>query len=148
MPRNKEQKAIYDKAYREKNKEKISQYKKEYREKHKEEIKQRDREYYHLNKEEINKKQIEYSQTESGKKSRKIADWKRQGMILPEGETWDSIYRKYLESTNCEQCNKVFKNSKDRHLDHCHTSGFIRNIVCCRCNQLRAVEDAKNLILE
>ena len=99
--------------------------------------------HYQLNKEKRKQQQKEWSQTESGKKSLRIRSWKYQGMILPEGETWDSIYRKYIECKKCEQCNNVFKNSMDRHLDHCHTSGFIRNIVCRRCNRLRGIEDAK-----
>ena len=111
-------------------------------------MKQRKKEYYQLNKEEINKKNREYSQTEGGIKLHRIANWKFTGMILKEDEDWDSIYRKYIECKKCEQCNNVFKNSMDRHLDHCHTTGFIRNIVCRSCNQLRGVEDRKNLILE
>ena len=129
MPqRTKEEKAIYNREHYIKNKEKL---------------KQKQIEWNKLNKEK--KKQIykEYYQTDVGKKLYKISNWKYRGMILPEGETWDSIYRKYIECNNCEQCNKEFKNSLDKHLDHCHTSGFIRNIVCRSCNVLRAIEDAK-----
>ena len=163
MPWSKEETAIYNKQryqlnkdkikqqaqeYKELNKDKISQQKKLHYQLNKEKINQKQKEYYHLNKEEINKKNREYSQTEAGIKSSRIRNWKRSGMILRDYQTWDSVYTKYLDCTNCEQCNKVFQTTLDRQLDHCHTTGFIRNIVCCRCNQLRAVEDAKNLILE
>ena len=127
MPRTKEQKAIYDKQRYQLNKEKLLQQQREWRE---------------LNKD-YNK---QYNQTPIGKKSHKIASWKRQGMILREGQTWDSIYRKYIECKNCEQCNKVFQTTRDKQLDHCHTTRFIRNIICCRCNKLRALEDGKKLI--
>jgi hypothetical protein len=45
------------------------------------------------------------------------------------------IYPKYIYATNCELCNKKFKNTKDRQLDHNHETGEIRNIVCNSCNQ-------------
>ena len=83
MPMTKEEKAIYDKAYREKNRDKILQQKKEYRE------------------------------SPEGHKKIMISNWKYIGIILREGEDWDSIYRTYIECENCEQCNKVFKNSKE-----------------------------------
>ena len=163
MPMTKEERKIYNRQYREKHKEKLAIYDKEYGEKHKEKKKQQHKEWVEKNKEyvlqqsrewrELNKDKIsqqsrEYRQTDAGKKSHRIASWKRQGMLLPEGETWDSIYRKYLDCTNCEQCNKVFQTTRDKHMDHCHTTRFIRNIICCRCNTLRGYEDAKNLILE
>ena len=128
MPRTKEEISIYNREYHIKNKEKILQ---------------RQKERYQLNTEKIKQQQKEYQKTDAGKKSRKISNWKFRGIILREGEDWDSIYRTYIECKNCEQCNKVFKNSKDRQLDHCHTTGFIRNIVCNSCNQLRRYEDAK-----
>ena len=128
MPqRTKEEKAIYNKKYRELNKEKL---------------KQQDREYYQLNKE----KRKEYKQTEEGHKSNKIASWKRQGMILRDGDDWESVYYFYMATDNCEQCDKVFQTTLDKQLDHCHTTRFIRDVVCNRCNSLRRFEDAKKLI--
>ena len=125
MPMTKEEKTIYDRAYNIKNNDKRLQQKKEWRE---------------LNKD-YNKV---YGQTAVGIKSRRISSWKFRGMILRQGEDWDSIYRKYIDCTNCEECNKFFQNSKDRNLDHCHTTGYIRNIVCHRCNIIRGFEDAKS----
>lgn len=34
----------------------------------------------------------------------------------------------------CLICNKIFENSKKSHLDHCHTTGIIRGILCTNCN--------------
>ena len=127
----KEEKAIYMIAYREKNKDKI---------------KQQNREHHIKNRESIIQKKKEWRQTDAGIKSQRISNWKRLGMILIDDQTWDSIYRKYIECENCQQCNKVFQTTLDRQLDHCHTTGYIRNIVCQRCNQLRRYEDAKKLI--
>ena len=101
---------------------------------------------YQLNKDKIKQQQREYRQTDSGKKSRRISRWKSSGIILRDDQTWDSIYRTYIDCTNCEQCDKVFQTTLDRHMDHCHTTGYIRNIVCRSCNVLRGVEDAKKII--
>ena len=46
----------------------------------------------------------------------------------------DELYERYINSTECELCNKEYKNTTDRHLDHDHTTGLFRNIVCCSCN--------------
>ena len=34
----------------------------------------------------------------------------------------------------CLICDAEFKNSRVTHVDHCHTSGKIRGILCSRCN--------------
>ena len=140
---SKEERKIYNREHYQLNKETIIQQNIEYREKNKEKMKQQDQQRYLLNKEKRKQQMIEYNQTEAGIKSSRIRNWKRSGMILRDYQTWDSVYTKYLDCTNCEQCNKVFQTTLDRQLDHCHTTGFIRNIVCCRCNKLRAIEDAK-----
>ena len=142
MPQTKEERAIYQKKWKELNKEKLKQQQQQRYLLNKEKLLQQNKEWRELNKD-YNK---QYNQTPTGKKSIKIASWKRQGMILREGQTWDSIYRTYVDCINCEQCDKVFQTTRDIQLDHCHTTGFIRNIVCCRCNHLRALEDAKKLI--
>jgi hypothetical protein len=67
----------------------------------------------------------------------KIGGWKHRGMILKEDEDWESIYIYYSILDKCEQCNSKFKNNFDKHLDHCHQTGYIRNILCRSCNLLR-----------
>lgn len=59
--------------------------------------------------------------------------WKHKGMKF--NEDFEYIYNKYITAINCELCNKEFKNTRDRQLDHCHKTGDIRNIVCRSCNQ-------------
>jgi len=67
----------------------------------------------------------------------KISRWKNMGVILKDNEDWESIYVYYLSLNKCEECNSTFKNSLDKHLDHCHETGFIRNVLCRSCNLLR-----------
>ena len=62
-----------------------------------------------------------------------IYDWKKNGLKENE-ETILEIYEGLIRASNCELCGNPFKNSRDRHMDHCHTTGKFRNIVCRKCN--------------
>lgn len=54
---------------------------------------------------------------------------KRYGLSVSE-------YEKILSDQNnvCAVCESTFKNAKDTHIDHCHTTGAVRGILCHRCN--------------
>ena len=80
-----------------------------------------------------------YYQSSAGIKSRRIKDWKRRGVIC---EDLDTLYERYLKTELCELCNVELTEDKNstrttRCLDHCHTTGEIRNIVCHSCNVKR-----------
>jgi len=66
-------------------------------------------------------------------KSKKKYEWRKRGMIFTEKD-FEYIYQQYIYCTNCDLCNKQFKSNLDRHLDHCHETGQIRNILCRSCN--------------
>ena len=66
-------------------------------------------------------------------KTDKKYDWKYKGMIFTP-EEFEEIYNKYIYATNCELCDVLFPNTRNRQLDHCHETGKIRNIVCQKCN--------------
>ena len=103
-------------------------------------------EYYLKNKSKLNQWKNDYRKTETGHKSQKINDWKNKlGMILQKNEEWESIYYFVEACENCEQCGKVFPTSKDKHLDHDHQTGFIRDVICTSCNQKRGYEDRRKL---
>ena len=57
-----------------------------------------------------------YDQTEKGKKSKTICQWKFKGLIWETEEEIEGIYNRYLGSTHCEnpKCGKEYKNSKDK----------------------------------
>ena len=64
-----------------------------------------------------------------------ISNWKRSGLIELQGVyTYQSLYEYYLSINECEVCNKKFKNSYDRCLDHCHTTNIFRWVLCRSCN--------------
>ena len=64
-------------------------------------------------------------------KKKKIERWQQRGVIYPD---FDDLYDVYMNTMECQHCNKLFKKSLDRHLDHDHTTGAFRMIVCCACN--------------
>tara|TARA_R110000772_G_scaffold73953_4_gene161397 strand:+ start:1581 stop:2018 length:438 start_codon:yes stop_codon:yes gene_type:complete len=64
--------------------------------------------------------------------------WKQSGLIM---DNFEEIYNRYITQTHCELCNKEFTISIDRCMDHNHTTGEFRNIVCNKCNASR--EDRK-----
>jgi len=61
--------------------------------------------------------------------------WKRIGLNM---DNFEEIYNKYIYATHCQLCNKQFENTKDRQMEHCHETGNFRNIVCNKCNRLKA----------
>jgi hypothetical protein len=52
------------------------------------------------------------------------------GITLEEFEN-----KRSLQQHKCAICGSEFKNTKDAHMDHCHTSGKIRDILCGGCNK-------------
>jgi len=63
--------------------------------------------------------------------------WVSRGMIFQDEQHFNYIYNIYIRETHCDLCNKLFPNSKDRQLDHCHQTGDIRNILCQYCNIIK-----------
>lgn len=38
------------------------------------------------------------------------------------------------QSTKCKICSNILKEGKATHVDHCHTTGVIRGLLCSNCN--------------
>ncbi len=141
--KNKEKIAEQRKAYRQQNKEKIAKQKKaydeRYRQQNKEKISEYNRVYQQQNKEKIAKSRKKYIQTEKGKKNGRICNWKHKGII---SEDYHALYEKYINTSHCEECGveltvDKIRTSTTRCLDHDHTTGLFRNVVCHACNVKR-----------
>ena len=94
--------------------------------------KEYNKQYYLKNKE----KHKQYRETEKGKKSHRISNWKRYGVVH---QNFDELYEKFINTEYCELCNVKLTVDKrttcsTRCLDHDHSTGLVRNIVCNSCN--------------
>ena len=101
--------------------------------------KEHNRKYRENNKEKILENKRKYNQTDAGKKSRRISEWKRMGV---ECDDWDVLYEYFINCKNCEECNIELTVDKrttptTRCLDHDHETNQFRNVVCNRCNLKR-----------
>jgi hypothetical protein len=151
MVKTKEEIREYKRQYYIKNREEILRQQKEYSKNNKEACLSRQKEYYENNKEVIlsqrkewrethreerNMYQKEYRKTPIGIKNRKISHWRIRGLI---SDNYDEIYEKYINTTHCENCNIElttgrFTTSTTRVMDHNHSTGEFRNILCHSCN--------------
>ena len=92
---------------------------------------------YNKSYQEINKEKIkEYCQTDQRKKTKRISKWKKYGVI---SNDYDALYNQYINTPNCESCNIELTEDKvrtptTRCLDHSHTTGEFRNVLCHSCN--------------
>ena len=68
-----------------------------------------------------------------------IREWKRipiSGGLSLISNDYDSIYIRYRNSINCENCGHDYS-YWFKCMDHCHTTGSFRNILCHKCNANR-----------
>lgn len=51
------------------------------------------------------------------------------------GITQEDFNNMLVEQNNmCKICNSEFKNTKDTHIDHCHSTNKVRGLLCNGCN--------------
>tara|TARA_R110000764_G_scaffold169861_1_gene256978 strand:+ start:42 stop:551 length:510 start_codon:yes stop_codon:yes gene_type:complete len=66
-------------------------------------------------------------------KCKTIYRWKGYGLIHND---YNALYDEYINTTHCNHCQKEFKDSHDRCMDHDHYTGLFRKIVCQKCNAM------------
>jgi hypothetical protein len=62
-----------------------------------------------------------------------IYKWKQRGLIY---DNYDELYETYIKTMQCGHCKTEFTKNNRRCLDHDHTTGLFRKIVCHRCNSM------------
>tara|TARA_R110002153_G_scaffold262875_1_gene423935 strand:- start:191 stop:604 length:414 start_codon:yes stop_codon:yes gene_type:complete len=121
----------YQKQYYLDNIDKIKQYKKD----NKEKIKIQKAFYYQTNKEKISERERKYDKTDKGLKVNALSRWKQRGLI---SEDYNKIYERYILTEECDNCGILLDEEGDYNtkkcMDHSHTTGEFRNILCNLCN--------------
>ena len=75
--------------------------------------------------------QLKYFKTKKGLKANRIAQWQNKNILHPDLHLfYDTVY---LPATHCDNCGHNFSIYR-KTLDHDHTTGLIRQILCSSCN--------------
>ena len=141
MVQTKEEKNEYNRLRYQKNKEEILKKQKIHHLKNKEEKYEKQRLYRLKNKEEIKGRIKLWQQTPNGIKSQKISHWKLRNVFDHFNDKYETLWKIYQSTKFCENCNVELNIEGDyrtrKCLDHCHASGYFRNILCHSCNVRR-----------
>ena len=123
------------KKWKEANKDKIKEYNKKYKEANKDKAKEVRKEYTEANKEKLKEYTKKYYKTEIGNKNRIIYSWIKTCKIkFADTNEAEFYYETYINTHRCTWCDKMFEDSKERNLDHCHICSLPRAIICRSCN--------------
>ena len=126
---HKEERKAYGVAYHEAHKEERAAY----REANKEEIATQKKAYFEAHREERNAQKKAYRATDAGFYIRYISTVKSKY-----GLTEMSLRDRMDEQKGCcSICRRSLDHDgKTFHVDHCHTTGLTRGLLCCKCNHL------------
>jgi hypothetical protein len=138
-PGEKERQAARVRAWMAKNRNQVAARARTYREKNATTIEARSLEYRRANREAINARGRAWAKTEAGKKRRIGHRLKTRYGLTPEQR--DTLFAR--QGHACAIC-KTTESTRPWNVDHCHTTGRVRAILCERCNIVvgRVEEDA------
>jgi len=145
MSQAKEKRKAYHTAYRERNKEKLKAYYAERYKKNREKYLKKMKEYYRDNRNE----KLKYAKKYRNAYPEKIRDrhYRREyGITL---EQFEQIFlRQNSKCANIQCLSSSPQGKKGWQLDHDHSTGNVREILCCKCNLLLGCANDNIPILE
>ena len=131
-------------SFYEQHKDKIIKKVKQYRDTHKDEIKEKKKRYYEENKDKIReRRQTLYENNKEQIQEQRKQYYKEHPEKLIEGNltrikrkyNLSDVQVKYLkEMKNCKICRNPFDNNRIKVVDHNHTTGDFRGVICKYCN--------------
>ena len=76
----------------------------------------------------------QYRASPKGHRIHCISQWKKRGVECD--DEWSEVYDWYTDTTHCNLCDTIFKDSYDKCLDHDHIlEGYnVRGVICRSCN--------------
>lgn len=92
------------------------------------------KEYYQKNKIKISEKNKLGRDSDDFIKRHKISQWKFAGI---KSDDYEELHEKFMNTSNCENCDKEFIKTFDKCLDHDHNTGDFRYVLCRNCNSSR-----------
>ncbi len=125
---NKERLDAYMKQYNQANKEKLTEYRKQYFQANKQLIADKQKIHDQANKEQVTAYNKKYYQANKERRSSYIKHY-TYGLTAEQYTTLVSE-----QNNQCAICSKTFKSTKETHIDHCHTTGVVRGLLCTDCN--------------
>lgn len=85
-------------------------------------------------KERYNKYQREYHQNLRDENLERARNFRRRRYVRAKYGITLGVYNELMGQPRCDICSAEFSQVGKPHLDHCHTSGVIRGVLCSSCN--------------
>jgi hypothetical protein len=125
---NKERILKYQMEWKRNNKEKVSEHRKKYNQSNKEKIATYKKEYYQANKERLVKQHKEYKQANKERNKEIRFKWKYNLTLEDMAILLDE------QENKCKICSIKFNDDIKYNVDHCHSTGKVRGLLCRCCN--------------
>ena len=102
------------------------------------------KEWYEQNKDLTKERAKDWVQKNTEKRKEVARNYARSNPKKLKNNSLKSLYgitlkefenKRSLQQHRCAICDNEFKSTKDAHMDHCHTSGKVRDILCGACNK-------------